>query len=102
MISPYLNRPSDVFSAAETVTPLDRDDTLKTEAIGKASKFRARAIYRGDDGILIVRSRREWCERAGAHETGHKAADSLGCRLRIEIVIEDADRAHSAPTLGRT
>jgi hypothetical protein len=74
--------------------PFDRNDPLRVqvEAVGKAPKVWAWAIYRGTNRFLITRSRPEYRERADALEAGFKAAAGVGRRLRAEVAIGDADR----------
>jgi hypothetical protein len=77
--------------------PFDRDNPLRVraEAVGKAPKLWAWAIYRGSDRFLITRSRPDYYERANALEAGLKAAGDIGRRLRTEVVVEDTNRIHS-------
>ena len=79
--------------------PFDRDIALmvRAEAVGKAPKLWAWAIYRDGDRFLITRSRPDYYERADALEAGLKAAGDVGRRLRTEVVVEDANRTHRVP-----
>jgi hypothetical protein len=72
--------------------PFDRDNPLRVqaEAVGEAPTLWAWAIYRGANRFLIARSRPEYRERADALAAGVKAAETVGHRLKVEIVLEEA------------
>lgn len=72
--------------------PFDRAEPLRVqaEAIGGASAPWAWAIYRGAGHFLIARSQAKYGERADALQAGLKAAELVGRRLRVEVVVEDS------------
>lgn len=78
--------------------PFDRDNPLRVraEAVGKAPKLWAWAIYRDANRFLIARSQPEYRDRADALDAGLKAATEVGRRLRTGIVVEDANHPHRA------
>ena len=71
--------------------PFDRTEPLRVqaEATGEAPRPWRWAIYRGADHFLIARSQAEYRERAEALEAGIKAAETVGQRLRVEILGEE-------------
>lgn len=79
-----------------SVMPFDRDNPLwvRAEAVGKAPKLWAWAIYRGGDRFLITRSRPDYHEHADALAAGLKAAGNVGRRLRTQVVVEDSNHFH--------
>lgn len=79
--------------------PFDRNEPLKVRAEAADTGLTpwAWAIYRGANQFLIVRSRHEYRQRIEALQAGFKAAGEVGQRLRVEVVVEDAELASQEP-----
>ena len=90
--------PLTIEDQAGRATPFDRSQPLRVraEAIGSEPTPWGWAIYRGANRVLIVRSRPDYQDEAGALDAGLKAAGVIGNRLRTEVIVEPK-RAREEP-----